>query len=213
MHGWVVCIWMIVTASDYWQRPCFYTLLIWRDMSNKKGNYLAGLFRPKAFPVFKSLHLQIIRDLSNSMRKNYNIHTNARYRCEICNHQVLLEKSLARHKMIVHEGLRYSCKQCKYQTTSQISLVQHQRVVHEGIKYHCRQCNSHFTRKGSLVKHQREIHEGIRFSCGQCNYQATRKGSLAEHKKSFHDGVKQCDASLHGSLWKFGWWSSTILWA
>ena len=96
--------------------------------------------------------------VSNRMMKSHTIHQNARYMYEICNHQVLLKKSLARHKMIVHERLRYSCKKCKYQATSKRSLFQHQRAVHEGIQYHCRQCNYQFSREDSLVQHQRVLH-------------------------------------------------------
>ena len=103
--------------------------------------------------MFYSKHCQY-QDESNNVLKTHNktFHDkNAKYNCDVCDHQVTSKGNLARHKRAVHEGVKFPCGQCNHQATSKGNLAQHKRRVHERMKFPRSQCNHRATLKGDLA--------------------------------------------------------------
>ena len=141
---------------------------------------------------------------ATDLKVHMNIHTNTRFKCDLCGSDFSAIQTLKEHIMCRHLEMRMSrdcpsnpvtvecnelskCRVCQKTFSNRMNLKLHMQT-HEGTQeFNCDLCGALFSRKADRDRH-RMRHTGERpFKCDTCDYSCIRLGDLNRHKLKHGD--------------------------
>ena len=115
------------------------------------------------------------------------------HKCEICDQEFKLKKSLSKHFNDFHnQKQQYICDICHNGNfRNQSQLDSHMKTIHENKKqYKCYSCKKSFAVAGSLRKHINAVHNGQKdHKCDLCEKKFSQSSNLKQHIQSVHDDI------------------------
>ena len=125
------------------------------------------------------------------LKRHMNIHTNTRFKCDMCGSDFSAKQTMKEHIMFKHLELSMpngcsskqlaTCTVCQKTFANSVNLKLHMQT-HEGTQqFDCDVCGVLFSRRADRDRHQMR-HTGERpFKCDQCDYGCITRGELNRH--------------------------------
>ena len=119
------------------------------------------------------------------------VHSNARYSCDMCDERFKSTKDLRDHYIDDHERESFDCDRCDARFISKTGLEGHVSVVHEKkYAYKCDKCDKAYANNIGLRRHIIRVHTGLKsHACDQCNLKFVFPSDLRGHVKDKHDRI------------------------